>query len=103
MEFIDKTQAVIVGQNLTEGPHKVAFMRMALKGDALAYFAQFFVAAGNKDNITYEESICSLTTHVFLQFALGTQTQFVTQNMHKPRNMKMRAHRNWMIEINITW
>ena len=64
LEFIDKTQAVIVGQNLTEGPQKVAFMRMALKGDALAHFALFFVAAGNEDNITYEESIRSLITHV---------------------------------------
>ena len=57
LEFIDKTQAVIVGQNLTEGPQKVAFMRMVLKGDALAHFAQFFVTAGNKTNATYEASI----------------------------------------------
>ena len=60
LEFIDKTQAFIVRQNLTEGPQKVAFMRTALKGDALAHFAQFFVAAGNEDNFKYEESIRSL-------------------------------------------
>ena len=100
LEFIDKTQAVIVGQNLTEGPQRVAFMRMVLKGDALAHFVQFFVTAGNEDNATYEESIRSLTTHVFPQFALCTQTQFMSQSMRKPRDMKMRAYRNRMIEIN---
>ena len=71
-----------------------------MRWHALAHFAQFFVAAGNKDNTTYEESIQSVTTHVFPQFALRTQTQFITQNMHKPRNMKMRAYCNWMIKIN---
>ena len=100
LEFIDKTQAVIVGQNITTGPQKVAFMRTVLKGDALAHFAQFFVTAGNEENITYEESIRSLTTHVFPQFALRTQTQFMSQAMRKPRDMKMRAYRNRMIEIN---
>ena len=100
LEFIDKTQAVIVGQNLTMGPQKVAFMRTVLKGDALAHFAQFFVTAGNEDNVTYEESIHSLTTHVFPQFALRTQTQFMSQAMRKPRNMKMRAYCNRMHEIN---
>jgi hypothetical protein len=46
LEFINKTQAVIVGQNLTTGPQKVAFMKMVLKGNALAHFAQYFVTAG---------------------------------------------------------
>jgi hypothetical protein len=100
LEFTDKVQAVIVGQNLTTGPQKVAFMRMVLKGDTLAHFAQFFVTAGNKDNATYEDSIHSLTTHVFPQFALRTQTQFMSQLMHKPRDMKMRVYRNRMIEMN---
>ena len=42
LEFMDKVQAVIVGQNLTTGPQKVAFMRMGLKGDAYTYFNQYF-------------------------------------------------------------
>jgi hypothetical protein len=100
LEFLDKVQAVIVGQNLTTGSQKVAFMRIILKGDTLAHFAQFFVTAGNEDNATYEECICSLTTHVFPQFALRTQTQFMSQALRKPHDMKMRAYRNRMIEIN---
>jgi hypothetical protein len=75
-------------------------MRMVLKGDTLARFAQFFVTAGSEDNATYEDSLRSLTTHVFPQFALRTQTQFMSQLMRKPRDMKMRANRNRMIEIN---
>jgi hypothetical protein len=100
LEFNDKTQAVIVGQNITTGPQKVAFMKTVLKGDALAHFAQYFVTAGNELNATYEDSICSMTTHVFPQFALRTQTQFMTQGMRKPRDMRMRAYRNRMMEIN---
>jgi hypothetical protein len=37
---------------------------------------------------------------VFPQFALRTQTQFMTQGMRKPRDMRMRAYRNQMMEIN---
>ena len=40
LEFMDKVQAVIVGQNLTTGPQNVAFMRTVLKGDANTYFVQ---------------------------------------------------------------
>ena len=44
LEFVDKVQAVIVGQNLTKGSQRVAFMRMVLKGDAYTYFNQYFTA-----------------------------------------------------------
>ena len=40
LEFMDKVQAVIIGQNLTTGPQRVAFMRKVLKGDAYTYFNQ---------------------------------------------------------------
>ena len=33
LEFMDKVQAVIIGQNLTTGPQRVAFMRTVLKGN----------------------------------------------------------------------
>ena len=42
LEFMDKVQAVIIGQNLTTGPQRVAFMRTVLKGDAYTYFNQYF-------------------------------------------------------------
>ena len=41
LEFMDKVQAVIVGQNLTTGPQKVAFMRTVLRGDVYTYFNQY--------------------------------------------------------------
>ena len=34
LEFMDKVQAMIVGQNPTTGPQKVAFMLTVLRGDA---------------------------------------------------------------------
>ena len=53
LEFMDKVQAVIVGQNLTAGPQKVAFMQTVLKDNAYTYFIQYFVMVGNEDDATF--------------------------------------------------
>ena len=52
LEFMDKVQAVIVGQNLTTGPQTVTFIQAVLKGNAYTYFAQYFVMVGNEDDAT---------------------------------------------------
>ena len=48
-QFLDKVQAVVVGQNLTTGPQRVAFMRTLLKGDVYTYFNQYFMTVSNED------------------------------------------------------
>ena len=53
LEFMDKVQAVIIGQNLTTGPERVAFMRTVLKGDAYTYFNQYFTMVSNEDDVTF--------------------------------------------------
>ena len=50
---MDKVQAVIVGQNLTTGPQKVASMRTVLKGDAYTYFNQKFTTVDNEDDVAF--------------------------------------------------
>ena len=100
LEFFDKVQAVFVGQNLTTGPQKVAFMRTVLKGDALSHFNQYFLTAGNENGDTFEASIRSLITHIFPLRALRIQKRYMRCYMRKPRDMKMRTYRNRVIELN---
>ena len=77
LEFMDKVQAVIVGQNLTTGPQKVAFMRSVLKGDVYTYFVQYFVTVGNEDEVMFMLGVQALTSHIFPQRALSMQKHYM--------------------------
>ena len=66
LEFMDKVQAVIIGQKLTTGPQRVAFMRTVLKGDAYTYFNQYFTTVGNEDDVMFILGVQALTSHIFL-------------------------------------
>jgi hypothetical protein len=99
-DFLDKVKAVFVGQNLTTGAQKVAFMRTVLKGDALSHFSQYFVTAGNENAETFEEGVKSLITHIFPVRALRIQKRYMRRYMRKPRDMKMRTYRNRVVELN---
>ena len=94
LEFMDKVQAMIVGQNLTTGPQKVAFMRTVLEGYAYAYFIQYFVTVGNEDDAMFMLGVQTLTSHIFPQRALCMQKRYMCHYIHKPRDMKMRVYCN---------
>ena len=97
---MDKVQAVIVGQNLTTGPQKVAFMRTVLKGDAYTYLNQYFTTVSNEDDATFVLDVQALTSHIFPQRALRMQKRNMQHYMRKPRDMKMRVYRNPVVELN---
>ena len=99
LDFYDKVQAVFVGQNLTTGPQKVAFMRTVLKGDAATHLIQYFLSAGNKESDTFKLCIRSLITHIFPLRALRIQKRYMRLYMRKPREMKMREYRNRVVEL----
>ena len=99
-DFLDKVLAVFLGQNLTTGPQKVAFMRTVLKGDALTHFNQYFLTAGNEENDTFDLAVRSLITHIFPLRALRIQKRYMRRYMRKPRDMKMRTYRNRVVELN---
>ena len=93
LEFMDKVQAVIVGQNLTTGPQKVAFMRMVLKGDA--YFNQYFKMVGNEDDAMFVLGVQLATAHsVHRQSPVWsistTLTKSVVMVQQDSRKMKVR-------------
>ena len=93
-EFMDKVQAVIIRQNLTTGPQRVAFMRTVLKGDAYTYFNQYFTTVGNEDDATFVLRVQALMSHISPQHALRMQKRYMRRYMRKPRDMKMRVYRN---------
>ena len=100
LEFMDKVQAIIIGQNLTTGPQRGAFMRTVLKGDAYTYFNQYFTTVGNEDDVTFILGIQALTSHIFPQRALRMQKRYMRHYMRKPRDMKMRVYRIQVVELN---
>ena len=94
LEFMDKVQALIVGQNLTTGPQWVALMQTVLKGDTYTYFIQYFMTVGNEDDVTFILGVHALTPHIFPQRAFCMQKRYMRCYMCKPRDMKMRVYRN---------
>ena len=72
---MDKVQAIIVAQNLTTGPQRVAFMRTVLKGDTYTYtyFNQYFTTVGN---VMFILGVQALMSHIFPQRALHMQKRY---------------------------
>jgi hypothetical protein len=91
---------VFLGQNLTTGPQKVAFMRTVLKGGALTHFFQYYLTAGKEDSATFDLAICSLITQIFPLRTLRIQKHYMRWYMRKPREMKMRVYRNCVVKLN---
>ena len=81
LEVMDKVEAIIIGQNLTTGPQRVAFMRTVLKGDAYTYFNQYFTMVSNEDDVTFILGLQALTSHIFPQRALRTQKRYMRRYM----------------------
>ena len=88
---------MIVGQNLTTGPQKVAFMRTVLKGDAFTYFSQYFTTVCNEDDATFVLGVQALMSHISPQPALCMQK--MRRYMRKPCDMKMRVYRNQVVGL----
>ena len=70
LEFMDKVQAVSVGQNLTTAPQKVAFMQTVLKADVYTFFNQYFTMVGNEDDAMFVLVVPALTTYITPQHTL---------------------------------
>ena len=109
LDFIEKVRDVFVGQDMTTGKQKFAFMRSVLKGDASS---TWFAAANVQENIAktagleieseadLEKCFQALLTHVFPRNALTTQTRYMRRFIRKPRDMTVRAYKTRLLEMN---
>jgi hypothetical protein len=100
LEFQEKVNAVIVGQNMTTAAARFAFMRTILQGDAHAYFNQVAQEEAEQTLESYDNCMESLTTHIFPQRALRKQKRYMRRHMRKPYDMPMRIYRNRVVELN---
>ena len=88
--YLKAVDQVLIGQNVTTGPHKYAMHCRLLKGDALACFNSAATATGNKTNANLVEVLKLVTTHVFPDRALVKQCLYMNRHMRKPRNTPIR-------------
>lgn len=100
LHFLDKYQSVVSGQDLSDGPKKVAFLRTVLRGDALATFNHDLVQAGDDTDPSVEAVLRQLTTHVFPHNALRDQERYMRRRVRKPMDMTVREFRSRLIELN---
>lgn len=95
----DKVRAVVIGQGLTTGPQKFAFIRQVLKGDALAHWTSTATGKPETDD-TFLACWQALLVHVFPFRALETQRRFLRRYLRKPFSEKFRAYKNRLVDMN---
>eukprot|EP00957_Ditylum_brightwellii_P082234 6252961-Ditylum_brightwellii.AAC.1 len=74
-------QAVLKGQNATQGPASYAVAKTLLKGDALTVFEQAEISHGNQTVPHFELCLDDVAAHVFLEKAGHTQKQYIRRNI----------------------
>ena len=84
------------GQNITSGPANYAVAKTLLKGDVLMVFeaSETFYGAVTLDNL--EKFLDNVTTHVFLEKSVQTQTQYMRRNIC---SMKGQAVKEWVTQL----
>jgi hypothetical protein len=109
LDFLEKVKDVCIGQDMTTGKQKFAFMRQVLKSDALSTWNTVAdalelqnVEAGEEaeSEDDFQKCLKALVSHVFPLRACVTQTRYMRRYVRKPRDMTMREYKNRLIEMN---
>eukprot|EP00957_Ditylum_brightwellii_P075132 5709139-Ditylum_brightwellii.AAC.1 len=81
IKFWRGLQAVLKGQNVTQGPASYAVAKTLLKGDALTVFEQAETTHGNQTVPHFELCLDDVASHVFPEKAGQTQKQYMRRNI----------------------
>ena len=92
MTLLKKYATIKGGLNLTTGVAQFRMMRNIIKGDALRVFNNKQAELGNETNVSFDECLMAVTTHVFPLRALVRQKRHMRRYMRKPRDMTSRQH-----------
>jgi len=98
--FCENIQKVIVGQNITQGPAKYALAKRLLQGEALAQFKIAAQSLGAETIAHFKSTMEQVITDQFPRQSLILQKRFMRRALRKPRDIKIRAFYNRLIEIN---
>eukprot|EP00957_Ditylum_brightwellii_P040131 3037159-Ditylum_brightwellii.AAC.1 len=82
IRFWCRLQAVLKGQNVTQGPSSYAVAKTLLKGDALTVFEQAENTYGNQTIPHFKLCLDDVAKHVFPEKARQTQKCYMWKNIH---------------------
>jgi hypothetical protein len=109
LDFIEKVRDVFVGQNMTTGKQKFAFIRSVLKSEAIATWNDAAIKQENLAKIAdrdieseedLEKCFQALVIDVFPRNALTIQTRYMRRFVRKPRDMTVRTFKTRLLEMN---
>eukprot|EP00957_Ditylum_brightwellii_P120795 9213667-Ditylum_brightwellii.AAC.1 len=90
IKFRRGLQAVLKGQNVTQGPASYAVAKTLLKGDALTVFNLLETTHGNQTVPHFELCLDDVATHVFPEKAGQTQKRYMRRNIWYNRDMTVK-------------
>ena len=90
IKFWHKLQAVLKGQNVTQGPASYAVAKTLLKGDALTVFKQAETTHRNQTVPHFELCLDDMAAHVFPEKAGQTQKRYMWRNIQYSRETTIK-------------
>eukprot|EP00957_Ditylum_brightwellii_P011517 871211-Ditylum_brightwellii.AAC.1 len=90
IKFRHGLQAVLKGQNMTQGPASYAVAKTLLKGNVLTVFKQAETTHGNQTIPRFKLCLDDMAAHVFLEKAGQTQKQYMWRIIWYGRDMTVK-------------
>eukprot|EP00957_Ditylum_brightwellii_P138318 10542098-Ditylum_brightwellii.AAC.1 len=81
IKFWHRLQAVLKGQNVTQGPPSYAVAKTLLKGDTLTAFKQAEITHRNQTVTNFKLCLDNVAKHVFPEKAGQTQKRYMQRNI----------------------
>eukprot|EP00957_Ditylum_brightwellii_P028991 2190513-Ditylum_brightwellii.AAC.1 len=81
IKFWHGLQAVLKGQNVTQGPQSYAVAKNLLNGNALTVFKQAEIDHGNQTVQNFDLCLDDVAKHVFLEKAWQIQKRYMQRNI----------------------
>eukprot|EP00957_Ditylum_brightwellii_P123788 9436334-Ditylum_brightwellii.AAC.1 len=89
-------QAVLKGQNVTQGPPNYAVTKTLLNGDALTVFEQAEIDHNNQTVPHFDLCLDGVTEHVFPKKAGQTQKRYMQRNLRLVGGMTVKE---WVAQV----
>eukprot|EP00957_Ditylum_brightwellii_P100578 7666435-Ditylum_brightwellii.AAC.1 len=91
IKFRRGLQAVLKGQNVTQGPASYAVAKTLLKGDALTVFEQAEIHHSNETVPHFKLCLDYVAEHVFPEKSGQTQKHYMWRNLRLGRGMTVKG------------
>eukprot|EP00957_Ditylum_brightwellii_P205453 15343961-Ditylum_brightwellii.AAC.1 len=96
IKFRRGLQAVLKGQNVTQGPPSYAVAKTLLKGDMLTVFKQVETTHGNQTVTNFKLCLDDMANHVFLEKSGQIQKRYMQRNIQYRKDMSVKE---WVARV----